>query len=68
MEAVVNKECLPLPPAQEWAVLPDALRVAALSKEPPTVRHAKGDLRKGGRSEGLIHDERAAGFEQLLTM
>ena len=44
MEPAVDEERLPLAPAQQRAVLANALRIAALSEKPPAVCHAKSDL------------------------
>jgi hypothetical protein len=64
MEAAVYEECLPLPPAQQWAGLPNTFWIATFCKEPPAISHAEAALVKGICELKLIDNQRPISSEQ----
>jgi hypothetical protein len=68
VEAAINKKRLPLPPAQERRSLPNPFWIAALTKEPPAICHAKGKLQTGGGVKALVYKKHATRAEQLLAI
>eukprot|EP00966_Prymnesium_polylepis_P333200 7388673-Prymnesium_polylepis.2 len=50
---------------QHWARLPGAFGITAFYKQPPSVGHAKGELREGVGPEGLVDHYHSTRTEQL---
>ena len=68
MEAIVEEQRLPLPPAQQRTLLSDTLRILDLSKQPPAVCHTKGVLVESSSGYEVVHDQHPTSTEELLAI
>eukprot|EP00966_Prymnesium_polylepis_P089064 2061429-Prymnesium_polylepis.1 len=63
LKAIIRKQCLPLPWAEQRAALANSLLITHLAEQPPAVCHAKRDLHECRCAHGVVDEQHAACFE-----